>query len=87
MNAPDLYFLVALERRAWQALADSYAGAGAVLLSYRATFARPGGASAAAPRTLYLSSIWKQRGASWFDVFSQDAAQVPATSSPGTESA
>jgi len=87
MNAPDLSIFVALVRRVRQALADSFAGAGAVLLSYRAIFTRPGCASAAAPRAFYLSSIWKQRGASWSNVFNQDTFQVPATSSPGTESA
>jgi hypothetical protein len=59
----------------------------AVLLSYRATFTRPGSAKAAAGQTLFISSIWKQRGANWVNVFSQDTLQVPATSPPGTESA
>lgn len=58
-----------------------------VLLSYRATFTRPGSAKAAAPQTFFVSSIWKQRGADWVNIFSQDTVQLPATSQPGTESA
>jgi hypothetical protein len=87
MNAPDLSIFVALARRVRQALADSFAGAGAWLLSFRAIFTRPGSAGAVTPQTLYLSSIRKQRGANWVEVFSQDRVQVPATSSPETESA
>ena len=135
MNAPDLSFFVALERRVWQALADGDAKSDAelldpdflgvyasgfatrddhvaqlrdgprvarfwidaprllslspdaVLLSYRASFTRPGSAKAAAPQIFLVSSIWKQCGANWVNVFSQDTVQLPATSPPGMESA
>ncbi len=42
----------------------------AVLLSYRATFARVG--DAAQHETMYISSLWCQRGDHWTNVFSQD---------------
>jgi hypothetical protein len=43
-----------------------------VMLSYRATFSRPGGAGAARVHTVFISSIWTQQGATWLNVFSQD---------------
>jgi hypothetical protein len=46
--------------------------ADAVMLSYRATFTRLGKGNAASPQTMYVSSIWWQRGATWVNVFSQD---------------
>jgi hypothetical protein len=51
---------------------------GAVLLSYRATFSRLGGKSSPASQTLYVSSVWRKRGESWVNIFSQD---TPATDS------
>jgi hypothetical protein len=56
-----------------------------VLLCYRATFTRLGNANAAAPQIQFISSIWKQRGANWVNVFSQDTAATE-TFPPGTES-
>jgi hypothetical protein len=44
----------------------------AVMLSYRASFVRPGKIHAGSVQTMYISSIWKQRGAAWLNVFSQD---------------
>ena len=85
MNAPDPSCFVALERRVWQLLADSYAGADAVLLSYRATFGRPDIAKAAAPQIFLVSSIRKLRGASRVSVFRQDMVPLPATTPPGME--
>jgi hypothetical protein len=45
---------------------------GAVLLSYRASLSRPGGKGSPASQTLYVSSVWRQRGESWVNIFSQD---------------
>lgn len=39
------------------------------LLSYRATYQRTSGP---APEVMYVSSIWKRKGAGWISVFSQD---------------
>ncbi len=44
----------------------------AVMLSYRATFVRPGKTSAGSAQTAYISSVWTQRGGTWLNVFSQD---------------
>jgi hypothetical protein len=44
----------------------------AAMLSYRATFTRPGKGNAASLQTMYVSSIWRQHGATWVNVFSQD---------------
>jgi len=44
----------------------------AAMLSYRATFARPGKGNAASYQSMYVSSIWSQRSANWVNVFSQD---------------
>jgi hypothetical protein len=43
-----------------------------VMLSYRASFSRPGGVNAGSVHTMYISSIWRQRDAVWLNVFSQD---------------
>jgi hypothetical protein len=43
-----------------------------VLLAYRASFTRPLGATASAPQTLFISSVWKRRGDDWVNIFSQD---------------
>ena len=51
----------------------------AVLLSYRAMFARPSGGRAQAIQTLYVSSVWKRRGENWLNVFSQDTAAGETT--------
>ena len=44
----------------------------AAMLSYRATFTRLAKGNAASLHTMYVSSIWWQRGATWVNVFSQD---------------
>jgi hypothetical protein len=49
------------------------------ILSYRATFTRPGKSDAASVQTMYVSSIWCQRGASWVNVFSQDTPASEAS--------
>lgn len=38
------------------------------LLAYLAEYTRPGGT----PEAMYVSSIWRRRGAGWVNVFSQD---------------
>ncbi|MEM0945310.1 MAG: nuclear transport factor 2 family protein [Pseudomonadota bacterium] len=45
-------------------------GEGLVLLSYHARYTRahPG----ATPETMYVSSIWQRKGATWQNIFSQD---------------
>jgi hypothetical protein len=43
-----------------------------VMLAYRASFTRPGGVNAGLVHSVYISSIWRQRGATWLNVFSQD---------------
>jgi hypothetical protein len=43
-----------------------------VMLSYRASFSRPGGVNAGLVHTMYISSIWRHRDAVWLNVFSQD---------------
>jgi len=43
-----------------------------VMLSYRASFSRPGEVKAGLVQTMYISSIWRQRDAFWLNVFSQD---------------
>lgn len=43
-----------------------------VLLAYRATFTPAGKADPQVVHTMYVSSVWKQRGADWINVFSQD---------------
>jgi hypothetical protein len=83
MNPLDLSFFMALDRR----VRLLPLGPDAVLLSYRAALMRPGSPNAAARQALCLSSIWKQRGAHWVDVFSQNTVQLPATLAHGTESA
>jgi hypothetical protein len=47
-------------------------GPDAVILSYRASFARSGKTDARSVQTVYISSVWWQRGATWLNVFSQD---------------
>lgn len=54
----------ALEQRRALPLATGHA-----LLSYRATFRRPGGDG---PEVMWVSSIWQRRGPGWINVFSQD---------------
>lgn len=49
------------------------------LLAYRATFTPAGKADAQVVHTMYVSSVWKQRGANWVNVFSQDAMADEAT--------
>ena len=44
----------------------------AAMLSYRATFTRLAKGNVASLQTMYISSIWWQRGATWVNVFSQD---------------
>jgi len=44
----------------------------AVMLSYRASFVRPGKVNAGSVQTMYISSLWRRRGATWLNVFSQD---------------
>ena len=41
---------------------------GCALLSYRATFARPGGDE----ETMQVSSVWRREGDGWLNLFSQD---------------
>jgi hypothetical protein len=43
-----------------------------VMLSYRASFSRPGEAGAGRVHTVYVSSIWTQHDQTWLNVFSQD---------------
>ena len=43
-----------------------------VMLSYRASFSRPGEVNKRLVHTMYISSIWRQRDAVWLNVFSQD---------------
>jgi hypothetical protein len=43
-----------------------------VLLAYRATFTRPGAAEPV--QTMFVSSVWVERGGEWRNVFSQDTA-------------
>ena len=43
-----------------------------VMLSYRASFSRPGEVDQGLVHTMYVSSIWRQHGAAWLNVFSQD---------------
>ncbi len=50
-------------------------GEGVVLLAYRAEFRRVGGE---VPQTMYVSSIWRETGQGWRNIFSQDtAAELP----------
>jgi hypothetical protein len=44
----------------------------AVMLSYRASFVRKGKANPGSVQTMYISSIWRQRGTTWLNIFSQD---------------
>lgn len=44
----------------------------AVMLSYRASFTRPGKANAESVQSMFVSSIWRQHDATWLNVFSQD---------------
>ncbi|CBE69252.1 MAG: nuclear transport factor 2 family protein [Candidatus Methylomirabilis oxygeniifera] len=43
-----------------------------VLLAYRATFIPAGKADPQVVHIMYVSSVWKQRGADWVNIFSQD---------------
>ena len=45
---------------------------GLVLYAYRAEFRRVGSSESSAPESMYVSSIWRQRGGRWRNVFSQD---------------
>jgi hypothetical protein len=51
----------------------------AVMLSYRASFTRPGKANVGSVQSMFVSSIWRQRGATWLNVFSQDTLVTEAT--------
>ena len=44
----------------------------AVLLSYHATYTRPGDGGGVPWRAMYVSSVWTRRGTRWVNVFSQD---------------
>jgi hypothetical protein len=50
-----------------------------VLLAYRATFTQAGKADPQVVHTMYVSSVWKQCGADWINVFSQDTMADEAT--------
>ncbi|MEO0861805.1 MAG: nuclear transport factor 2 family protein [Pseudomonadota bacterium] len=45
---------------------------GLALLSYRATFHRPGGAE----EVMWVSSLWRRQGGDWVNLFSQDTPAV-----------
>jgi hypothetical protein len=45
---------------------------GAVLLCYRATFRRINGKRSQNSQTMYVSSVWRQHGGQWVNIFSQD---------------
>ena len=49
------------------------------VLSYSATFTRLGMGITASVQTMYVSSIWWKRGASWVNVFSQDTLASEAS--------
>src|SRR5262245_44256125 len=44
----------------------------AVILSYRAEFARPTSAGVSAVQSMYVSSLWCRRNGAWLNAFSQD---------------
>jgi len=45
---------------------------GVVLLAYRAEWIRQGEGREGDPETMYVTSIWRQEGAIWRNMFSQD---------------
>lgn len=45
---------------------------GLVLLAYRADWIRVSGNQRSSPRSTYITSLWKQAGTSWINIFSQD---------------
>ena len=49
-------------------------GPDTALLSYLATWTRPG---APAPQRMFISSIWRRRDGRWRNVFSQDTPAAP----------
>ena len=51
-----------------------------VLLSYRASFSRPGAADAGGVNTMFVSSIWKEEDGNWLNMFSQDTPAIEAAS-------
>ncbi len=51
-------------------------GPGFALLSYRATFRRAAGDI---PEVMYVSSIWRNHGGAWVNVFSQDTVAAAST--------
>lgn len=54
-----------------------------VLLAYRATFTPAGKSDSQVVHTMYVSSVWKQRGADWINIFSQDTMADQAATRPG----
>jgi len=52
----------------------------AVLLSYHASYTRPGDGDTATAHAMYVSSIWTRRDTRWVNVFSQD---TPACTTGG----
>jgi hypothetical protein len=44
----------------------------AVMLSYRAEFQHASGVGDGRPEVMYISSLWRQQGGRWVNVFSQD---------------
>jgi hypothetical protein len=53
--------------------------AGAVMLLYRASYGRLVGGLPAGDETMYVSSLWIERGGRWRNSFSQDTPAVPGT--------
>lgn len=52
----------------------------AVILSYRAEFARPTPGAVSDVRSMYVSSLWCRRGGVWLNVFSQDTPAADSAS-------
>jgi len=52
----------------------------AMLLSYHASYTRPGDPATTPAHVMYVSSIWARRGPRWVNVFSQD---TPARAAAG----
>src|SRR4029077_18694609 len=50
-----------------------------LMFSYRASFTRPGKANVGSVDSMFVSSIWRQRGATCLNVFSQDTLVTEAT--------
>jgi len=51
-----------------------------VMLSYRASYSRPGGVNPGSVHVMYISSIWKKREADWLNLFSQETPAIEAAS-------